>query len=325
MRAIIFDGREPKFVEAHPEPATADAGEAVVRTTRAAISRVDIEVTRGLGDFTGVLGHQFVGIVEQVGQHAGHELIGSRVVGSVSTFCGTCPMCQAGLSNHCRQRTLLGIEGRDGCFADRFAIPVANLVPVPDSVDDDQAVFAEPLAAAVQAARQLTIEGKPFVTVLGDGPVGMLTAQVMARLNASVRVIGRYSQKLSVCEKWQLKHRHIDDIGRRADQDIVVDCTGSPTGLELALQLVRPRGTIVIKTLTAPASRLVPGTDLSSLIQDEITVIGSHRGPVGEAISLIARGDVDVVSLIARRVNLADVPGALTTPLPGAMRTLVSF
>ena len=207
-----------------------------------------------------------------------------------------------------------------------LVLPVSNLVAVPDSVDDDHAVFVESLAAAIQSARQLTIEGKPYITVLGDGPLGLLTAQVMAKLNASVRLIGRYTEKLSVCEKWRIKHRHVDDIGRRADQDIVVDCTGAPGGLELAMKLVRPRGTIVLKTLFAPQEGVTGEVDRSPIVRKEITVLGSRSGPISEALSMIERGDVDVVSLIGKRMKLDDGPAVLhAAARPGMLKVLVDI
>jgi hypothetical protein len=180
-------------------------------------------------------------------------------VGTINCVCGKCDMCKAGLKEHCRSRTVLGIAGRDGCFAERFTLPAANLFEAPDHVDDDRAVFTEPLAAALQILRQLTIEGRPNITVLGDGRLGLLCAQVLSKLNATVRCIGRHPRKLELCEKWGVKHRLLDDVGLRGDQDIVVDCTGSPTGLEAAMKMVRPRGTIVLKTTIAPGTPGTPG------------------------------------------------------------------
>ncbi len=326
MRAIVYDGKRPSLTTTHPEPKPG-SGEALIRTVRAGVSRTDVAIARGQFGFTGVLGHEFVGVVEAA-PGDGADLIGRRVVGSIAAFCTECDMCQAGLRQHCRRRTMLGIDGRDGCLADRFVLPAANLVPVPDSVDDDHAVFAYALAAALQAVRQLTIEGKPYITVLGDGALGLLMVQVMVRLNASVRLVGRTLEKLSVCEKWGIKHRHVDDVGRRADQDIVVDCTGSPGGLALALRLVRPRGTIVLKSLLPGAGDGEPagaGLDLRPIVFNEITVIGSHAGPIGEAIALLARGDVDVVNLISRRMSLDDGPAVLNgMTQPGAIKVLVS-
>jgi threonine dehydrogenase-like Zn-dependent dehydrogenase len=324
MRALIFDGTSTRLEVNRPEPQPAP-GEAVIRTTLAAVGGVDLEIAQELRGFTGVLGREFVGVVEAIEGEDNIGLTGKRVVGSTNVFCGRCDMCQAGLSRHCRQRTILGMEGRDGCLAERFTLPAQNLVAVPDSVDDDHAVFAQSLGAAIQARRQLTIEGKPYITVLGDGPLGLLMVQVMARLNASVRLVGRYSEKLMICEKWGIKHRHVDDVGRRADQDIVVDCTGSSTGLELAMRLVRPRGKVLLKSLVAATSRMAPGADLTPLVLNEIELIGSFTGPVEEAVSMLARAEVDVPSLISRRMNLDDGAEILQAAArPGMLKVVVS-
>lgn len=322
MRALVVTDRGVQLETRRPAPAP-NPDEALIVTSKVAVGGLDVQVSQGLMEFRGVLGHAFVGVVHSVNGGDG-GLVGRRVVGSVDAVCGSCGMCMAGLSNHCRHRTVLGISGRDGCLANAFTLPLKNLAAVPDSVDDASAVFAHLLAAAIQAARQLTLEGKPYITVLGDGPLGLLMVQVMAKLNASVRLIGRFSERLELCEKWGIKHRHVDDIGRRADQDVVVDCTGSPSGLELAMQLVRPRGKIVCKTMTAPGDKLVPGVDLTPLVVHEIELIGSRFGPVGEAIAMIARGEVDVLSLIGRRMSL-DAGSAIleTASRPGAMQVLV--
>ncbi len=326
MRALRFDGEAVRLVTTQPRPEPV-RGEALIRTLKAAVSATDLELCEGLFGFHGTLGHCFVGRVESINGDERPEIIGRRVVGANDAVCARCDMCTAGLSNHCRNRTILGIRGRDGCLADWLALPATNLVTVPDELDDDRALFAETLAAAIQAARQLTIEGKPYITVLGDGPLGLLMVQIMARLNASVRLVGRYSEKLALCERWGIKHRHVDDVGRRADQDVVVDCTGSPTGLELAMCLVRPRGTIVLKTLHAarPVGRATV-LDLSPIVMKEITVIGSRSGPLSEAVALLSRGEVDVVSLIGRRMRLNDGPALLkTAATPGMVKVLVEM
>ncbi len=323
MRALRFDGTAPKLVRNHPRPEP-QRGEALIRTRRAGVSAIDIELCKGLFNFKGTLGHEFVGVVEHINGDERLDLVGRRVVGSVAAVCGRCDMCLAGLSNHCRHRTVLGMQGRDGCLADWLTLPVMNLVAVPDEIDDDHAVFVEPLAAAIQSARQLTIEGKPYITVLGDGPLGLLMVQVMAKLNASVRLIGRYSEKLALCEKWGVKHRHVDDIGRRADQDIVVDCTGSGGGVELAMQLVRPRGTIVLKTMYAPETGMATAGDFSPIVRKEITLLGSRSGPISEAMTTVAHGAVDVVSLIGKRMTLNDGPAVLQAAAqPGMLKVLV--
>jgi len=289
----------------------------------------DIQLCKGYMDYTGVLGHEFVGIVEQVADTADKKWIGKRVVGAINCVCATCDMCKAGLKEHCRNRTVLGIAGRDGCFADQFVLPAANLLQVPDHVDDDTAVFTEPLAAAYQILRQLTIEGRPYITVLGDGRLGLLCAQVCNQLNATVRCVGKHSRKLELCEKWNIKHRLLGDVGLRQDQDIVIDCTGSSTGLEVAMQMVRPRGTIVLKTTIAnneqSASGAIPGgVDLSPIVIHEINLIGSRCGPFPDALAALSNEKIDVLSLITRRMKLADGPAILTAAdQPDVLKVLI--
>jgi len=317
MRALRYTAGKPgdptvRMFSDAPDPKPGP-GEALIRPLRMGICATDLEIARGYmdadrGEDPITLGHEFVGIVEEfnaispVQQEFAKRLKGKRVVGSINAVCGVCDLCRAGLSNHCRGRTVLGIAGRDGCFAERFCLPIVNLVAVPDSVDEDRAVFAEPLAAAMHAAHQLHFEGKPYITVLGDGRLGLLCVQVMSKLNASVRLIGKHEKKLALCEKWGIKHRLLRDIGRRADQDIVVDCTGSPDGLRTAMQLVRPRGTILMKSTFAP--RADNPVDLSPLVVNEIELVGSRCGSINEAVRAIEKQEVDVVSLISARFPL---------------------
>lgn len=309
MRALVYDGKKASVEAQRAEPEV-PKGEALIRPLRLGICSTDLEICRGYTDFRGVLGHEFVGVVEKVSRPGDKKWLDKRVVGSINCVCGKCDMCRGGLPEHCRKRTVLGISGRDGCFAERFTLPVPNLFEVPATLDDDHAVFTEPVAAAYQILRQITIEGRPYVTVLGDGRLGLICAQVMSQLNATVRLVGKHPEKLALCEKWKVKHRLLAEVGLRADQDIVVDCTGSAEGLAVAMKMVRPRGKIVLKT-TASVSAGKTGTvpaaiDMSPLVVNEVQVIGSRCGPMAEALWALANGKVDVVSLISRRVKLAD-------------------
>ncbi len=327
MRAIVFAEGRLAMQPRQPAPSPAD-GWAIVRPRKVGVCATDVELCRGLMNFTGIPGREFVGVVESMNEGGGgtdgSELVGKRVVGSPNTFCGSCGLCRRGLRQHCRQRLTLGMRGLDGCFADRFTLPAANLVPLPDDVDDDHGVFACAVSSAIHANQQLTITGKPYITVLGDGPLGLLTVQVLAKLNASVRLIGRYSEKLALCEKWGIKHRHVDDIGRRADQDVVVDCTGSTEGLQLAMQLVRPRGKILLKSLTATQQNARWPIDLTPLVRNEIELIGSQFGPIDEAVNMLRRMEIDVVSLIGRRMKLDDGPAVFhAAAQPGALKVIV--
>jgi threonine dehydrogenase-like Zn-dependent dehydrogenase len=328
LRALVFNGKQPVCEEGYADPQPS-ADEALIRPTKMGICATDLEVCRGYMGFTGVLGHEFVGVVETVGKKTHKDWLGKRVVGTINCVCGKCDMCRGGLPEHCRDRTVLGIAGRDGCFADTFTLPVRNLLEVPAEVDDDHAVFTEPLAAAYQIIRQLTIEGRPYITVLGDGRLGLLCAQVLSQLNATVRCVGKHADKLALCEKWAVKHRLLDEVGRRADQDIVVDCTGSPDGLATAMEMVRPRGKIVLKTTVAPKAlsseenRPSP-IDLSPLVVKELQLIGSRCGPFPEAMAALAQQKVDVLSLISRRMKLAEGVEALrTADQPGVIKVLL--
>lgn len=333
MRALVLNaggvGLDAGFAD--PSPA---AGEVLIRPTRMGVCATDLELARGYMGFTGVLGHEFAGVVEGLGKGVEKDWLGQRVVGEINCVCGTCDLCKAGLKEHCRQRTVLGIAGRDGCFAERFVLPAANLHALPDNVDDDHAAFVEPLAAAYQILRQLTIQGRPYITVLGDGRLGLLCAQVLSKLNATVRCIGKHEGKLAHCEKWGVKHRLLTDVGLRQDQDIVVDCTGSAEGLTTAMAMVRPRGTIVLKTTVAPpaagGASVAGGAptplspDLSPIVINEISVVGSRCGPFATAVEALSAGEVDVVSLISRRMKLADGASVLEAARqPGVLKVLL--
>lgn len=319
MRAIRFDGTKV-VLDARADAPALGAGEAVIRTLRAGVSALDAAVASGRATAAGpiTLGHEFVGMVEELGEGGGadRELRkrweGKRVVGSGTIVCGRCDMCRGGLPNHCRSRRVLGVSGWEGCFAERFKLPLRNLAEVPAAVNDEQAVLAWPAAAALHAASIVRIEGKTYVTVLGDGVDALLCAQVMVKLNASVRVLGSRPEKFTLCEKWGIKHRHNAEAGRRHDQDIVVDCTGTPAGLALAMQLVRPRGKIVLRGDGVPASETARSDlDLSPLVENEIELIGARCGNVVDAAARLAAGEIDVLPLITKRFKLAEGVAAL--------------
>jgi threonine dehydrogenase-like Zn-dependent dehydrogenase len=326
MQALVLGEAGLALDERVVEPVAGDllAGEVLIRPTRMGVCSTDLELCKGYMGFSGVLGHEFVGVVEAVAKDVDKAWVGQRVVGEINCVCGQCDMCKGGLKEHCRDRTVLGIMGRDGCFAERFVLPAANLHAVPGNVDDDRAVFVEPLAAALQILRQLTIEGRPYVTVLGDGRLGLLCAQVLSTLNATVRCVGKHEAKLGLCEKWGIKHRLMGDVGLRQDQDIVVDCTGSASGLTTAMGMLRPRGTLVLKTTVAPG-QLGEGFDLSPIVINELNVVGSRCGPFAEAVDWLSREAVDVVSLISKRMKLSDGPGVLEQAgKPGVIKVLLS-
>src|SRR3954454_15937547 len=246
MRCLIFD-KSLTYDTRRAEPAPAD-GDTLLRVRQAGICSTDLEITKGYMGFRGVLGHEFVG---EVVSSPGKQLIGQRVCGEINVVCGRCDLCLSGLSSHCRNRSVLGILNHDGAFADYARLPALNLHALPPSVDDDQAVFVEPLAAAFQILKQIKVDARKFVTVVGDGRLGLLVAQVLRNAGCPVRVIGKHPDKLALCEKWSIRSRPLADISPRHDQDGVVDCTGSASGFELAMQMTRPRGTILLKSTVA--------------------------------------------------------------------------
>jgi alcohol dehydrogenase len=311
MRALVFD-KSLTFDSRRAEPAASD-GDTLLKIRQAGICATDLEITKGYMNFHGVLGHEFVG---EVVNSPDKDLIGQRVCGEINIACGRCDLCLSGLSNHCRARSVLGILKHDGIFAEFARLPAVNLHVLPKNVDDDQAVFVEPLAAAFQVLKQIKLDDRKWVTVLGDGRLGLLVAQVLRNTGCPVRMIGKHAEKLTLCEKWQIRSRSVADISPRHDQDVVVDCTGSASGFELAMQMVRPRGTIVLKSTFAAGKPL----NLASIVIDEINIVGSRCGPFREAIRALAEKQVDVLSLIHRRMkleqgieamNLAGRPGVL--------------
>jgi threonine dehydrogenase-like Zn-dependent dehydrogenase len=334
MRALVFD-KTLVFDPRRREPAAED-GDTLLRVRQAGICATDLEICRGYMNFTGILGHEFVG---EVVSSPDKELVGRRVVGEINVVCGRCDLCLSGLSNHCRQRTVVGIFNRDGAFADQIRLPAGNLHALPDGVDDDQAVFVEPLAAAFQVLKQVKLDAKTWVTVLGDGRLGLLVAQVLRNAGVPVRVVGHHPQKLALCEKWQVRSRPQSEIVPRHDQDVVVDCTGSAGGLALAVQMTRPRGTIVLKSTFAadrhsnsagggggagaPADEAV---NLAPVVVNEITIVGSRCGPFREAIRALAEKSVEIASFIHRRMRLEQGVEALALAgRPGVLKVILTM
>jgi threonine dehydrogenase-like Zn-dependent dehydrogenase len=316
MRALVFDktlALDPR----RPEPQVGD-GDSLIKVRQAGICATDLEITRGYMGFRGVLGHEFVG---EVIASPDKNLVGQRVCGEINIVCGRCDLCLSGLSTHCRNRTVLGILNHDGAFADLVRLPALNLHVLPKNVDDDQAVFVEPLAAAFQVLKQIKLDGRKWVTVLGDGRLGLLVAQVLRNAGCPVRVIGKHPDKLALCEKWSIRSRPVDEITPRHDQDVVVDCTGSASGFELAMQMTRPRGTIVLKSTVATGKPM----NLAPLVIDEINVIGSRCGPFKEAIRALSEKSVDVTSLIHRRMKLDQGVEAMELAgRPGVLKVLLT-
>lgn len=294
MNALVFkDGL--RFDTQYPEPSAGD-GEVLVAVRLAGICATDLEIVKGYMGFTGALGHEFVGTV--VG--GPRQWRDKRVVAEINCVCSTCSMCQRGLSNHCRRRTVLGIAGRDGAFADVVAVPERNLHTVSDSLTDEQAVFVEPLAAAFQVIKQCPIDKNMKVAVVGSGRLGLLVAQVLRTTGCRLEVVGRNPLTLGFCDRKGIQTTPISEVVPKADRDVVVECSGSPEGFDLAAGLVRPRGTLVLKSTYAHSAPL----NLASVVINEVNVLGSRCGPFPDAIKALARGDIDVETMVSRTLPL---------------------
>ncbi len=314
MKALVVDDGirlDPQW----PDPVPVD-GEALIRVRLAGICTTDLELIKGYMNFHGVPGHEFVGDVV-----AGPpEWLGRRVVAEINCVCRRCDMCRRGFANHCRARTVLGIAGRNGAFAELLAVPLDNLHAVPDAVTDEQAVFTEPLAAAFQIIKQIPIDSRMHVAVLGSGRLGLLVAQVLQRTGCRLQVIGRNPLTLDFCEKHGIQTRAVGEIVPKADHDVVVDCTGDPRTVALAAELVRPRGTIVLKSTAATAAPL----NLAPLVVNEINLLGSRCGPFPDALAALAADHIDVVTLISRTFDIGQGLRALQeAALPESIKILL--
>jgi threonine dehydrogenase-like Zn-dependent dehydrogenase len=313
MKAIWLEQGRVSVRDDAPDPSA--AGEAVIRVTRAGVCATDLELVRGYYPYTGILGHEFVGVVE----NGPEDWQGRRVVGEINAVCRECVACRAGRPTHCEWRTVLGIVNRPGAFAERVSLPVENLHAIPSELDDDIAVFTEPLAAALEILEQVEVQPTDRVLVLGDGRLGQLVARVIARTGCDLRAAGRHERKLRLLEDAGIRTVRTEDVAG-AGFDVVVECTGSPEGFARARGAVRPRGTLVMKSTYAGALTM----DASSLVVDEITLVGSRCGPFEPAVRLLAQGAVDPRPLIDARFPLSDGVAALERAgAPGVLKVLL--
>ena len=284
-----------KFIDDYPVPEPGE-NEALIRVSMAGICNTDMEITRGYLGFHGVMGHEFVGIVEQAPEYA-VGLINRRVVGEINCGCGNCDYCRAGMQKHCPSRTTLGIQGKDGVFAEYATLPVSNLHTIPDNVSDEEAVFTEPLAAAYEIHEQVKIKPTHEVLVLGDGKLGLLCALVLNLAGVQVTLAGRHDKKLNIVGNQQIQtvNTTSEEPYKERKYDIVIEATGTVEGFESALRHIKPRGTIVLKSTIAASQKI----NLAPLVIDEITLKGSRCGPFKAAIHILAQKRIDVKPLIS--------------------------
>ena len=298
MNALVFDSTL-KLLSQYPEP-RAPQGESRVRVLRAGICNTDLEIIKGYLGFRGVLGHEFVGVVEDGAMTEVTLVKGARVVGEINASDGTCATCWRGDETHCPNRTTLGIVKRDGAFAEYLTLPARNLHRVPDTVSDAQAVFTEPLAAACEIVERVHVRPTDRVAVIGDGKLGLLCAQVLHLTGCDLIVIGRHAEKLELLKRRGIRVTSATD-SIQTQFDIVVDCAGAASGFDLARRLVRPRGTIVLKS-TFHGTQEMP---FAPMVIDELTLVGSRCGPFAPALRLLEKKLVDVEEMVSAEFPLA--------------------
>jgi threonine dehydrogenase-like Zn-dependent dehydrogenase len=346
MKALRYENQKLSVSDV-PEPRV--DGEAIVRVTLSGICNTDLEIARGYAGFEGTIGHEFVGVIEsasearasaraaqlgepsltappQPGCPAGDPGVGplkpgQRVVGEINAGCGRCDLCRAGDPRHCATRTVLGIVGRDGAHAEFLKLPAVNLLPVPDEISDERAVFTEPLAAACGILERTSITKDTRVAVIGDGKLGLLGAQVLATTGAAVALVGKHEGKLEIVARRGIETITVDKAQSHSKKfDVVVEASGSATGFALALDLLRPQGVLVLKSTFHGAAEM----DATRIVVDEISVVGSRCGRFAPALELLRTGAIDVESLISEELRLTEGLRAMERATePGVLKVLL--
>jgi threonine dehydrogenase-like Zn-dependent dehydrogenase len=305
MKALRYENDTLRVAEIEPPRGE---GEALVRVRVSGICNTDLEIARGYAGFQGTIGHEFVGVVE--GAPGARELVGKRVVGEINAGCGRCELCLTGDARHCATRTVLGIVGRDGAHAEFLTLPVVNLLVVPDEVSDERAVFTEPLAAACGIVERVAVEPGARVAVVGDGKLGLLSAQALRALTeADVTLVGKHDAKLEIARRRGVGTVRVERLSAASARafDVVVEASGAASGFDLALSLVRPRGTLVLKSTFHGETKF----NSARVVVDEIAVVGSRCGRFAPALDLLRANRVDVESLITEERPLADGVAAM--------------
>lgn len=299
MKAVVFDnGLKLDKDYAMPEP---KKGEALIKVNTIGICNTDYEITKGYMGYKGILGHEFTGIVQSV-NNDDKTLVGKRVVGEINCGCGTCEWCAQGLERHCFNRSTLGIWQREGCFSEYVCLPVKNLLEIPSNVTDEEAVFVEPLAAALEILEQIHIPPYKKVMVLGDGKLGLIIALALNAAGLDITLVGKHQEKLNLAKAQGVKTKLLNELKIEKIYDFVVEATGSITGFETSLALTKPRGTLVLKSTIAASKEF----NLAPIVIDEITVVGSRCGQFAPALRLLESKRIDVKPLISDVFDIDD-------------------
>lgn len=294
MKALHFDGQKMTFLTDYDPP---KPGETLVKINLAGICGTDIEILSGYMSYQGIPGHEFVGVIKE---SQDSHLIGKRVVGEINVGCGICELCKKGLERHCPHRTVLGILRRDGAFAQYLSLPEKNLHVIPDQIRDEQAVFVEPLAAAFEIKEQISLKQESNIALVGDGRLAQLVALVLNLSCQNITCFGRHKNKLELLKNLGIKTKIGIDSDDNQKFDLVVEATGSNSGFEDTMKLIKPKGTVILKSTLASKTNL----DLTSMVINEVSVIGSRCGPFGPAINALASGRISVDNLIDSTYSL---------------------
>ncbi|MBR6297631.1 MAG: alcohol dehydrogenase catalytic domain-containing protein [Candidatus Gastranaerophilales bacterium] len=302
MKALVYN-KELKLDNNYPIPDVKE-NEVLIKTLMVGICNTDYEITKGYMGYQGVLGHEFVGIVEKTGSNVDKNLINKRVVGEINLACNNCEWCHKGLGRHCPNRSTLGIFKKDGCFSEYFTLPKENVIEISDNIDNETATFTEPLAAAYEILEQLHIRPDSQVALVGDGKLGLCISLVFSALNIDFIHIGKHEEKLNISKSNGVKTMLLSELKdcHKKSFDFVIEATGSTGGFELSSSLVKPRGTLVLKsTITAKE-----GLNLASIVVDEITVVGSRCGQFRPILRLLEQGKINVKPLISGIYSVDD-------------------
>ena len=317
MQALVLDNGL-SYRNDYPTPSATD-NEALIRVRLAGICATDLELIKGYAGFAGILGHEFVGVVEAVTNEQHRQWVGRRVVGSINIGCGRCDVCLNHGPEHCQQRRVLGIRGKNGAFADYLTLPIENLYAVSDTIDDEAAVFTEPLAAAVRVVKQLAHLSIDKIGVIGPGRLGLLIAKTLAIHGYEVDVIGRTQTTLTLAKQWQLSSRIVETVADN-QYPCVVDATGTAQGFKQALRILGPRGTLILKSTFSSQEPI----DLSKIVVYELNVIGSRCGPFADALPLLEQRRIAVTDLIEGSYPLQNGIAALQhASQPGVRKILL--
>lgn len=322
MKALVYDNGL-KLDKNYEKPVT-NENEVLIKTSLVGICNTDYEITKGYMGFKGVLGHEFVGTVVEVGKNAPKELIGKRVTGEINCACEKCEWCCKGLQRHCPNRQTLGIFNKDGCFSEYFTLPYKNIFVIPDNTDNKTAVFTEPLAAAYEIIEQVHIKPDSKVAIVGDGKLGLCVSLIFNALNINYTHIGKHVEKLEISKNMGAETKLLNEItdNDKKSYDIVIEATGSTGGFELSTALTKPRGILVLKSTIAANE----GLNLASIVVDEITIVGSRCGKFTPVIKLFEKNRINVEPLISGIYKVDEFIEAFDkNAQKGTLKVLVEF